>query len=154
SALRVGTLAPSQCPVDVEVVLHPSFLAAAVPALGGRRRATMNESRLTTFAPWMPSALRVMSGLLFLAHGAREYLCFPAGETAGSGWTFAHPAAYAGLIELVAGALIPVGLFTRPAAFLASGTMAVPYFIGHASQGVWPVNNGGDAASLYCFLFR
>jgi len=113
----------------------------------------MNESRLTTFAPWMLSVLRIMSGLLFLAHGTQKFLYFPAGETAGFGWTFSHPAAYAGLIELVAGALITVGLFTRPAAFLASGTMAVAYFIGHASQGFWPVNNGGDAAILYCFLF-
>ena len=62
----------------------------------------MNESRLTTFAPWMLSVLRIMSGLLFLAHGTQKFLYFPAGETAGFGWTFSHPAAYAGLIELVA----------------------------------------------------
>ena len=109
--------------------------------------------RLTSYAPLMLSLLRIMSGLLFLAHGTQKFLSFPAGEAAGFGWTFSHPGAYAGIIELVTGALIALGLFTRPAAFLASGTMAAAYFIGHASQSFWPVNNGGDAAILYCFVF-
>jgi len=104
-------------------------------------------------APLMLSVLRIMAGLLFLAHGTQKFLSFPAGEYAGIGWAFAHPGAYAGLIELVTGALIAVGLFTRPAAFLASGTMAAAYFMGHAPQNFWPVNNGGDAAILYCFVF-
>lgn len=94
-----------------------------------------------------------MSGLLFLAHGTQKFLSFPAGERTGFGWTFSHPAAYAGIIEFVAGLLIAIGLFTRPAAFVASGTMAAAYFIGHAPQDFWPVNNRGDAAILYCFLF-
>ena len=101
----------------------------------------------------MLSVLRIMSGLLFLAHGTQKFLSFPGGEYAGSGWAFAHPGAYAGAIELVAGALIALGLFTRPAAFLASGTMAAAYFIAHAPQNFWPVNNGGDGAILYCFVF-
>jgi putative oxidoreductase len=66
---------------------------------------------------------------------------------------FDNPGAFAGLIELVCGLLITLGLFTRPAAFLASGTMAVAYWIAHAPQNFFPVNNGGDAAILYCFLF-
>ena len=53
----------------------------------------------------------------------------------------------------ITGALIAVGLFTRPAAFIASGTMAAAYFMGHASQGFWPINNGGELAILYCFVF-
>jgi putative oxidoreductase len=101
----------------------------------------------------MLSVLRIMSGLLFLAHGTQKFLSFPGGERAGFGWTFSHPAAYAGIIELACGLLIAIGLFTRPAAFLASGTMAAAYFIGHAPQNFWPVNNMGDAAILYCFLF-
>ncbi|MDF2095687.1 DoxX family protein [Aquibaculum arenosum] len=113
----------------------------------------MIEHRLAALASPMLSVLRIMSGLLFLAHGTQKFLYFPGGDSAGFGWTFAHPGAYAGLVELVAGALIAVGLFTRPAAFLASGTMAFAYFMGHASQSFWPVNNGGDAAILYCFLF-
>ena len=109
--------------------------------------------RLTSHSPLMLSVLRIISGLLFLAHGTQKFLSFPAGEAAGFGWTFSHPGAYAGLIELVAGTLIALGLFTRPAAFLASGTMAAAYFIGHAPQNFWPVNNMGDAAVLYCFVF-
>ena len=57
------------------------------------------------------------------------------------------------MIEIVCGLLITLGLFTRPAAFLASGTMAAAYFIAHAPQNFFPVNNGGDAAILYCFVF-
>tara|TARA_R110000787_G_scaffold85525_1_gene182414 strand:+ start:116 stop:496 length:381 start_codon:yes stop_codon:yes gene_type:complete len=101
----------------------------------------------------MLSILRMMAGLLFLAHGAQKFLGFPSGQYAMSGWTFAQLGAYAGVIELFAGALIALGLFTRPSAFIASGAMAFAYFLGHASQGFWPVNNGGDAAILYCFVF-
>lgn len=113
----------------------------------------MDTNQLSTRAPVGLSILRIMSGLLFLAHGTQKFLSFPAGERAGSGWAFAHPGAYAGIIELVAGTLIVLGLFTRPAAFVASGTMAAAYFIGHAPQNFWPVNNMGDAAILYCFVF-
>jgi len=113
----------------------------------------VNPDRLTQYSPAMLSVLRLMAGLLFLAHGTQKFLGFPAGQMAGIGWSFAHPGAYAGLIELVAGALIALGLFTRAAAFVASGTMAAAYFIGHAPQGFWPVNNMGDAAILYAFVF-
>tara|TARA_R110000851_G_scaffold242549_1_gene395089 strand:- start:386 stop:766 length:381 start_codon:yes stop_codon:yes gene_type:complete len=94
-----------------------------------------------------------MSGLLFLAHGTQKFLSFPSGERAGFGLQLDGPGAYAGLIEIVTGALIALGLFTRPAAFIASGTMAGAYFLAHAPQNFFPVNNGGDAAILYCFLF-
>lgn len=113
----------------------------------------MTSDRITAKAPQMLSVLRIVSGLLFLAHGTQKFLGFPGGDMASTGWAFAHPGAYAGLVELVAGTLIVLGLFTRPAAFVASGTMAFAYFMGHASQGFWPVNNGGDAAILYCFAF-
>ena len=113
----------------------------------------MNSDRISAFSPLMLSILRIMAGLLFLAHGTQKFLYFPGGERAGFGWTFAGPPAYAGIIELAAGTLITLGLFTRPAAFLASGTMAVAYFIAHAPQNFWPVNNMGDAAILYCFVF-
>ena len=113
----------------------------------------MNMDRLGRFAPVMLSVLRIMSGLLFLAHGTQKFLAFPAGQAAGSGPAFANPGAYAGLVELVAGAMIALGLFTRAAAFVASGTMAVAYFLAHAPQNFFPVNNMGDAAILYCFVF-
>lgn len=114
----------------------------------------MASSRfLTNNTPLALAALRIMSGLLFLAHGTQKFLSFPGGERAGSGLALDNPGAFAGIIELVAGVLIALGLFTRPAAFLASGTMAVAYFLAHAPQGTYPVNNGGDAAILYCFIF-
>jgi putative oxidoreductase len=112
----------------------------------------MND-RLNGYSPTSLAALRIMSGLLFLEHGTQKFLSFPAGPMAGFGWTFAQPGAYAGIIELVAGLFIALGLFTRPAAFIASGTMAVAYFLGHAGKDFFPVNNMGDAAILYCFVF-
>ena len=112
----------------------------------------MND-RLSGHTPTALAALRIMSGLLFLEHGTQKFLSFPAGDMAGFGWTLAGPGAYAGIIELVAGLLITLGLFTRSAAFIASGTMAVAYFLAHASKDFFPVNNMGDAAVLYCFVF-
>lgn len=109
--------------------------------------------QLTSKSSITLGVLRIMSGLLFMAHGTVKFLSFPAGQYAGSGWSFSGPSAYAGVIELVAGALIALGLFTRPAAFLASGTMAAAYFMAHAPRSFWPINNGGDAAVLYCFVF-
>lgn len=103
--------------------------------------------------PWAPrvlSIVRIVSGLIFMAHGTTKLLGFPASDmnppVLSMGWN-------AGVIELVAGALIAIGLFTRPAAFIASGTMAFAYFLAHAPQSFFPVLNGGDAAILYCFLF-
>ncbi len=60
---------------------------------------------------------------------------------------------FAGLLELVGGILILLGLFTRPVAFIVAGEMAAAYFMGHAPRGFFPVNNGGDASILYCFIF-
>ncbi len=113
----------------------------------------MTASRLSAFAPHFLGLLRIVSGLIFLAHGTQKFLGFPAGERAGSGLALSNLGAYAGLIEIATGLLITLGLFTRPAAFLASGTMAVAYWYAHAPQNFYPVNNGGDAAVLYCFVF-
>jgi putative oxidoreductase len=109
--------------------------------------------RLKQYQPAMLSLLRIVTGLLFLEHGTQKFLSFPAGQMAGAGWALSNPGHYAGIIEVTCGALIALGLFTRPAAFLASGTMAVGYWIAHAPQGPFPVNNMGDAAILYCFVF-
>ncbi|HKX91120.1 MAG TPA: DoxX family protein [Sphingomicrobium sp.] len=108
---------------------------------------------LSAYTPQARAVLRIMTALLFLEHGTQKFLSFPPGEMAAFGWTFAHPAAYAGIIELLCGSLVAIGLFTRPAAFLASGTMAVAYFMSHAPQNFFPVNNQGDAAILFCFVF-
>ena len=104
-------------------------------------------------SPYALAALRIASGLIFVEHGTQKFLSFPPGESAGAGWALNNPGAFAGVIELVAGVLITIGLFTRPAAFIASGTMAVAYWMAHAPQNAFPVNNGGDAAILYCFAF-
>ena len=104
-------------------------------------------------APYALALLRIVAGLIFLEHGTQKFLGFPDGEFAGSGLAFDNPGAYAGIVETAAGLLITLGLFTRPAAFIASGTMAVAYWMAHASQNFFPVNNGGDAAILYCFVF-
>ena len=113
----------------------------------------MNAQTLARWAPQALGVLRIVAGLIFLEHGTQKFLSFPPGEMAGMGWSFSHPGHYAGIIELVAGVLITLGWFTRPAAFIASGMTAVAYWMAHAPQNFWPVNNMGDAAILYCFLF-
>jgi putative oxidoreductase len=105
-------------------------------------------------APAMLSVLRIVSGLLFLAHGTQKFLSFPSGRADGIGLQLNSMPAFAGVIELACGLLIAIGLFTRPAAFLASGTMAVAYWSWHFKpDNLFPVNNGGDAAILFCFVF-
>ncbi len=113
----------------------------------------LDEVGIARRSPYALAALRIVSGLIFLEHGTHKFLSFPPGEMAGGGWALDNAGAFAGIIELVAGALITIGLFTRPAAFVASGTMAVAYWMAHAPQNPFPINNGGDAAILYCFVF-
>ena len=113
----------------------------------------MSDPHLSRWTPHALGLLRIVAGLIFLEHGTQKFLGFPGGEMAGAGLGFGNLGAYAGLIEIVCGLLIALGLFTRPAAFLASGTMAVAYWHAHAPQDFFPVNNGGDAAILYCFVF-
>lgn len=106
--------------------------------------------RLSTYAPQGLAVVRVVAGLLFLLHGTQKLLGFPASE-------FQPPLfslfGAAGIIEIIAGAMIIAGFFTRPAAFIASGTMAVAYWMVHAPGNLFPTNNGGDAAILFCFVF-
>ena len=93
--------------------------------------------------------LRIVAGVLFLAHGVQKFFNFPvAFPMPLNGMMYG-----AGTIELVAGALIIVGLLTRPAAFIASGMAAVGYWTAHAPQGLYPIVNGGETIILYCFIF-
>ena len=95
--------------------------------------------------------LRIVSGFLFIHPGGMKILGWFGGMPAGV--TLTPLLTAAGWIELVCGTLILIGFLTRPAAFLASGEMAFAYFIGHAPRSFFPVNNMGDAAILYCFVF-
>ena len=111
----------------------------------------IDTKRLSEWTPYALGVLRIVAGLIFLEHGSQKLLGFPAGERAFvDAFTLSW---WAGLLELILGALITVGLFTRLAAFIASGEMAVAYWLAHAPQNFFPVNNGGDAAILYCFVF-
>ena len=122
-------------------------------------------NRLDSLAPKFLSLLRVVAGLMFLEHGTQKILHFPAPLPVGPAAAAAAAAAKAaghgvspivtasGWIELVGGALIALGLFTRSAAFICSGEMAVGYFIAHMPRSFFPVNSLGDAAVLYCFVF-
>ena len=95
------------------------------------------------------AALRIVAGLMFAVHGAQKVF----GAFGGPQAPLASLMGLAGLIELVGGLLIAVGLFTSWAAFIASGEMAVAYWMFHAPQNLYPVMNQGDAAILYCFIF-
>jgi putative oxidoreductase len=109
-------------------------------------------ARLSAWSPRMLSVLRIVTGLLFMEHGTIKILGFPPDAQPGP----QHPMTFmwfAGLIELVGGALVAAGLFTRCAAFIASGEMAYAYWMVHAKQGMYPATNGGDGAILYCFIF-
>ena len=105
-------------------------------------------------AIWGPRALsilRIVTGVLFLAHGLVKLFGFPVGAQPGQvplGTIFG----VAAVLELVGGALIVLGLFTRPVAFLLSGQMAIAYFMAHAPQSFYPVLNGGELAILFCFV--
>lgn len=104
----------------------------------------------TLWPPRMLSVLRIMTALIFLAHGSQKLLNFPASDFSPAAFTLPW---IAGVLELFGGGLLVVGLFTRPVAFVLSGLMAAAYFIAHAPQSLFPALNGGDAAVLYCFVF-
>jgi putative oxidoreductase len=112
----------------------------------------MISESLTKYQPIALSVLRFYAGLSIIEHGMVKNFGFPAGApyglaTVGTlGWV-------GGLIELIGGALIIVGLFTRPVAFLMAGFTAVAYFMVHAPQSFFPIVNKGELAAVYCFVF-
>ena len=98
------------------------------------------------------SLLRIVSGLLFMEHGTSKLLGFPHVEMPMAILPGTLPW-FGGVLELVGGLLLVIGLFSRVTAFVLSGEMAVAYWMVHAPQSTFPVQNGGDAAILYCFIF-
>jgi len=110
----------------------------------------MEFTWLSRSQPQLLALLRIVTGLLFLEHALSKFFAFPVPFPV-------HPLPpmllAAGVIELVAGVLVTLGLFTRLAAFIASGEMAVGYFMMHFPKGFWPLVNKGEAAILFCFIF-
>jgi len=106
---------------------------------------------LNRLAPHILSLLRIAAALLIMQHGTTKILGLPV--TQATGISLLTLPGFAGLIELICGVLVLIGLFTRPAAFLLSGMTAVAYFMVHAGRDFYPINNGGELAALYCFVF-
>jgi len=99
----------------------------------------------------MLAVLRIVTALIFMEHGTQKLLGFPPSDNP-------MPPVFSlfwigGVLEFVGSLLVLLGLFTRPAAFVLAGEMAVAYWMFHAPSSVYPVLNGGDATILYCFVF-
>ncbi|TGQ55670.1 DoxX family protein [Mesorhizobium sp. M1C.F.Ca.ET.193.01.1.1] len=109
----------------------------------------LSES-LAQYRPQALGVLRIMTALQFVEHGTQKLFNFPAGAHAGP---LTGLALTSSILEFAGGALLALGLFTRPLAFLLCGEMAIAYFMAHMPRDFFPVNNGGDAAISFCFIF-
>jgi putative oxidoreductase len=107
---------------------------------------------LERYTPFALAALRIVAALIFIEHGTQKLFGFPAPPEGGlpPAWSIFWIGAW---LELAGGALLALGLFTRPVAFIVSGEMAVAYWMFHTPASFYPVLNGGDAAILYTFVF-
>ncbi|RWK10282.1 DoxX family protein [Mesorhizobium sp.] len=109
----------------------------------------LSES-LAQYRPQALGVLRIMTALQFVERGTQKLFNFPAGAHAGP---LTGLALTSSILEFAGGALLALGLFTRPVAFLLCGEMAIAYFMAHMPRDFFPVNNGGDAAISFCFIF-
>ena len=107
------------------------------------------ERVLGRFSPQLYAVMRIVAGLLFACHGAQKLFGVLGGQQA----PLASMFGLAGIIEFVGGLMIAVGFLTGTVAFIASGEMAYAYFTAHMPQGRAPIQNGGELAVLYCFVF-
>ncbi len=110
------------------------------------------HSICTKSTPHLLSLMRIIVAFLFMQHGGQKLFNFPQAMS-GPPLELFSMIGLAGILELLGGALLLLGLFTRPVAFVLSGMMAFAYFIAHAPKGFWPVVNQGELAVLYCFVF-
>jgi len=111
-------------------------------------------ARWSTWAPELRSLLRIVAAFTFMQFGMAKLFAFPGAIMPGGGTVpVASLLGLAGSLEAFGGALLLLGLFTRPVAFLLAGEMAVAYFIGHGSHGFWTVLNQGTPAVIYCFVW-
>ncbi|MGE0723158.1 MAG: DoxX family protein [Alphaproteobacteria bacterium] len=101
--------------------------------------------------PYLLALLRIVVALLFIEHGTQKLFGFPPSSNPRP--ALLSLSGVAGILETFGGALVLVGLWTRPAAFVLSGMMAVAYWMAHAPRSPYPILNGGDAAILFCFVF-
>src|ERR1700722_15172297 len=120
--------------------------------IGKRTKAMSLPPTDTRYAPYALAALRIVAGLLFLAHGLVKLFGFPPGAAPGP-QELLTLFGIGAVIEVVTGTLVVLGLFARAAAFRASGERAVAYWMVHAPHSFYPAVNGGDAAILFCFVF-
>lgn len=107
----------------------------------------------SSWSGYLLSVLRIITGLLFLAHGTAKLIQWPFVDMFKDGVPLGSLFGIGGVLEIAGGALIVLGLFTRPVAFVLSGMMAIAYFMFHAPAGFYPIANGGELAVLYCFIF-
>ena len=112
----------------------------------------MDFRHLEKYQPQLRALLRIVVALLFLEHGLAKLIHFPVAQP-GAPDPLPPLLLAAAIIEIVAGVLITLGLWTRLFAFIAAGEMAIAYFMFHAPQGFWPIVNMGEGAILYCFVF-
>ena len=113
------------------------------------------ETNLSKFQPQVLSILRIMAGLLFLSSGLQKWFGFPIANPGFAHITLFSMLGLAGLIEIIGGSLVTVGLYTRAAAFIMSGEMAVAYwyYANRPAKGFMPIQNGGTLEVLFCFVF-
>ena len=111
------------------------------------------RSRWISLGPYLKSLLRIMAAFMFLQAGTMKLFGWPMPMPGGQTASLLSQMGIGGLMEVIGGALLLLGLFTRPAAFILAGEMAVAYFQFHQPQGLWPIINQGQPAALYCFVW-
>jgi putative oxidoreductase len=123
-----------------------NFERSGAPPSAARRF----QDNVAQYAPYALSILRIVAAVLFFEHGTSRLFGWPSPLPSPALFSLHW---FAGAIELVGGSILLVGIFSRSAAFIMSGEMAIAYFLSHAPRAIFPILNRGDSAILYCFVF-